>query len=154
MHLSSLAEFESRCHLFEKRYLKSVGSDKLSIVCPSCKKAYKVDDSKIPINKSGKARCGRCGSRFYVIKRAKIRSGPPEDVNLYIKSYFEKRSGLERRQLANRRAAWKFEALPFWTPEHDFIPIIDKEGHPIGYYSPGRRNGADRRTGEERRYIS
>lgn len=126
----------------------------MSILCPNCNKVYKVDDSKIPINKQGKARCGRCGSRFYVIKRSKVQLRPPEEGNFYIKSYFEKRSGLDRRELADRRAAWKLDALPFWTPDHDFIPIIDKEGHPIGFYSPGRRNGLDRRGGEDRRYLS
>lgn len=127
----------------------------MSIVCPSCKKMYKVDNSKIPLNKRGTAKCARCNARFFVIKRSTVLfGGPQEEDNSYILGYLEKRSGLDRRLLPDRRAEGKFESFPFWTPGSDFIPIIDKEGHPIGYYSPGRRNGADRREGEDRRYIS
>jgi predicted Zn finger-like uncharacterized protein len=133
----------------------NIRKNKVSIVCPSCKKVYNVDNSRIPLNKRRTAKCSRCKASFFVIKRSTVLfAGPQEEDNSYIRGYVEKRSGLDRRLWLDRRSEGKFESFPFRTPDRDFIPIIDKEGHPIGYYSPGRRNGADRRGGEERRYLS
>jgi hypothetical protein len=69
----------------------------------------------------------------------------------FLQSFFEKRSGSDRRQNKDRRRKIDKQALPFPLPSKDVILLFNEENLPIGYMSHGQRSGADRRNGKERR---
>jgi len=124
------------------------------IICPQCSTIYLVDREKVPTDNRKSAKCVKCQSRFYVEKRCRLKNQVPEEERtpLFIVSYFEKRSGADRRHETDRRREIDTNSFPFPVPpSKDIIPFFDKEGIPVGYFSEGLRNGNDRRNDEDRR---
>ena len=123
----------------------------MKIVCPKCKTVYSIDVTKIGLNGRKSAKCIKCQSRFYIERREKSHKGNKQPSRItFLQSYFEKRNGVERRKRTDRRKKIK-KNLPFRTPFKDIIPFYNKEGLPVGYTGPGRREREDRRSGIERR---
>ena len=69
----------------------------------------------------------------------------------FLKSYFEKRRGSDRRKGIDRRKKVDKEGLLYMDLSKDYMPIFNSEGESIGYFSPGRREGGERRTIMDRR---
>ena len=125
---------------------------KEKIICPQCRTIYLVDRERVPPGNRKSAKCAKCQSRFYVEKRPKLKNHVPEEERTpSIVSYFEKRSGVDRRCGKERRREIDTNSFPFPVPPFkDIVPFFNNEGIPVGYVS-GRRNGKDRRGGEDRR---
>ena len=125
---------------------------KEKIICPQCRAVYLVDREKLPTDNKKSAKCAKCRSRFYVERRCKSKKQVPEEENTpSIVSYFEKRSGVDRRCGKERRREINTNSFPFPVPPFkDIVPFFNNEGIPVGYVS-GRRDGKDRRGGEDRR---
>jgi hypothetical protein len=112
---------------------------------------YSICGSKIDFNNRKSAKCIKCKSQFNVEKREKKQKGDKKPSRItFVISYFEKRKYLERRKETDRRKKIEQDELPFPRPLEDFIPIF-YEKHPVGFISPGRRKGGERRTRIERR---
>ena len=123
----------------------------VKVICPKCKTVYSINDIKIDLNGRKSAKCIKCQSHFHIEKREKPHKGNKQPSRItFLQSYFEKRCGGERRRRTDRRKKIK-EDLPFRTPFKDIIPFYNKEGLPVGYTCPGRREREDRRCGAERR---
>jgi predicted Zn finger-like uncharacterized protein len=124
----------------------------VKVICPKCKAVYSINGPKIDFNGRKTAKCVKCKSRFYIEKREDKQKGDKKPSRItFMLSYFEKRRCDERRKGFDRREKIEKNDLPFTIPQEDFIPIVNKEGHSVGYVSPGRREAGDRRTGIERR---
>ncbi|MFC1534225.1 MJ0042-type zinc finger domain-containing protein [Thermodesulfobacteriota bacterium] len=125
----------------------------MKVVCPQCKAVYSIDILKIGLNGRRFVKCVKCQSRFYIEKREKSHKGNKQPSRItFLQSFFEKRSAGDRRTRTDRRKRIKKEDLPLRTPFKDIIPLYNKEGLPVGYTGPGRREIEDRRIGVERRY--
>ena len=128
----------------------------MKIVCPSCNAVYSIDGSKINFNIRKPARCVKCKSRFFIEKLVWRKKKDKKSTNItFLKSYFEKRRVTDRREGIDRRKKIEKEVMPFMSLSKDFMPIFNSEGDSIGYFSPGRREGRDRRTIlDRRRYLA
>lgn len=124
----------------------------MKIICPGCKTVYSINGPKIDFNNRKVAKCVKCKSHFYIEKREDYQKGEKKHSRIsFLLSYFEKRERAERRRGVDRREKVKKDDLPFTIPQYDNIPIVNNEGHSVGYVSHGRREGGDRRTGIDRR---
>ena len=124
----------------------------MKVRCPKCKTVYSVNKNKINFDKRRLAKCIHCESLFYIEKHEEVLLGDQSQSKVsFLHSYFEKRKYPERRKGTDRRNKIEKNDFPFTLPEKDFIPIFNNKGQSVGFYSHGRRNGGDRRTGIDRR---
>ncbi len=123
------------------------------IRCPKCSTIYAIDECQISIIGKKSAKCLICGSRFFVENRqGPIPSAASRGGVAFLQSYFEKRSGSNRRMAVDRRKDIFKEHPSLNEFPNDIIPIFSSEGDSIiGHISPGRRQREDRRSGIERR---
>jgi predicted Zn finger-like uncharacterized protein len=130
--------------------------NKTKIRCPKCATVYAIDNSQTNIIGKKAAKCIICDSRFFVENQeVQKNSDQTRSGVTFLQSYFEKRGGLARRKVSDRRKDIDMEDLSLSEFTHDIIPIFNNEGKIIiGHISPGRRQGADRRRGIERRRYS
>ena len=127
----------------------------MRVRCPKCKSVYVVDGTKIDYKTRKAAKCSGCQAVFYVeIRQGHAKRDEKTSETTFLQSYFEKRNGRDRRQDKDRRTKIDTEELPFQLPAKDVILIYSEEGVPMGYMSHGKRSGAERRTGRERRMSS
>jgi predicted Zn finger-like uncharacterized protein len=126
---------------------------RLKIRCPKCSTVYSIDQMQMRTIGKRAARCLICESRFFIENREEInRSNTSQSDVEFLQSYFEKRSDIPRRMLTDRRKDVVKEIPSLNEFPHDIIPIFSSQGNGIiGHISPGRRQGADRRSGIERR---
>jgi transcription elongation factor Elf1 len=123
------------------------------IRCPKCSKVYSINQDKT--NSAGKrtARCFACDTRFFVeFKECFNKAEDGLSGVTFLRSYFEKRTGLTRRNKLERRKEIQSYDLVLNSLPNDIIPIFNNDGNAIiGHISPGRREGRDRRSGLDRR---
>jgi len=126
---------------------------KSKIRCPKCRTVYSIDSSQINIIGKKAARCIICDSRFFIENREDLKTSDNAQSGVsFLQSYFEKRCGIVRRKLYDRRTDIKCDDLSLSEFSNDIIPIFNSEGDAIiGHISPGRRQGLERRSGLERR---
>jgi hypothetical protein len=126
------------------------------IRCPSCGKVYSINHDKP--NNTGKrtAKCFACDTRFIVeFKECFNKADDGQSGVTFLRSYFEKRTGLARRKKLDRRKAIQSHDFVLKSLPNDIIPIFSNDGNAvIGHISPGRREGRDRRSGLDRRESS
>jgi predicted Zn finger-like uncharacterized protein len=123
------------------------------IQCPECRRVYAVN--KDPEDLAGKktARCVPCDKRFIVEVHEENNDKGTGEVT-FLRSYFEKRGGSQRRMPGNRRTVDPSHYLASKNLPNDVIPILNNKGDGIiGHISPGRRQGDDRRSGFDRRHC-
>jgi predicted Zn finger-like uncharacterized protein len=121
--------------------------EKVKVVCPKCKVVYSIDDTKIALTTKKYVKCLKCQSQFYIQKEEEPQKENKQSSRIsFLHSYFEKRNGIDRREKVDRRNKMNTEELSFVIPPNDFIPFFNSEGLSIGFISPGRREGEDRRN--------
>jgi predicted Zn finger-like uncharacterized protein len=130
--------------------------NKTKIRCPKCMTVYTISDDQISILGRKAAKCIICDLRFYIEHKETLGSMEKDKSGItFLQSYFEKRSQTDRRRAFDRRREIKIEGLPSINFSHDIIPLFNGDGSGIvGHISPGRRQGADRRCGSDRRQAS
>jgi predicted Zn finger-like uncharacterized protein len=121
------------------------------IQCPECLTVYDLKKGQPGLAGKRTARCTACDKRFVVEFHG-------EDYQTaggvsFLRSYFEKRNGGQRRVPVDRRRDEQVtDYIASKNLPNDVIPILNNKGDAIiGHISPGRRNGSDRRNGIERR---
>jgi hypothetical protein len=119
------------------------------IQCPECRKVYAINKGVADLAGKKTARCVACDKRFIVEFHQENNEKWAGEVT-FLRSYFEKRSGSQRRMPGNRRTVDQSHYIAFKNLPNDVIPILNGDAI-IGHISPGRRKSEDRRTGVERR---
>jgi hypothetical protein len=126
--------------------------NKEKIRCPKCEAIYSIKN-KTKLMRKKSATCVICNTFFFIANRGvdKTTKNVRSQVT-FLKSYFEKRSGISRRNARERRKDIQKEYLSKGNFSYDIIPIFNNDGNEIiGHISPGRRLGKDRRKGIDRR---
>jgi predicted Zn finger-like uncharacterized protein len=120
------------------------------IQCPECRKVYTLNKDLSDIAGKRNAKCSSCEKRFIVEFHPK---GHEAIGGIsFLRSYFEKRSGSQRRAYSDRRKVEQAVYIASKNLPNDIIPLFNSDGDSIiGHISPGRRNGNDRRRGFDRR---
>jgi|WetSurMetagenome_2_1015567.scaffolds.fasta_scaffold25837_2 predicted Zn finger-like uncharacterized protein len=123
------------------------------IQCPECRKIYTINKSQLDLAGKKTARCVACDKRFIVELHGEIYANPAGEIT-FLKSYFEKRNGSQRRKPSDRRQIDQAGYIASRNLPIDVIPILNAKGDDIiGHISPGRRQGSDRRSGFDRRHF-
>lgn len=123
------------------------------IRCPNCGKVYSINHDKADNAGKMTAKCFACDNRFFV-EFKECFNKVDDDLRgvTFLRSYFEKRTGLARRMKLDRRKEVQSYNFVLKSLPSDIIPIFSNDGNAvIGHISPGRREGRDRRSGIDRR---
>jgi hypothetical protein len=127
------------------------------IHCPECRKTYTINNCQTDYTGKRIARCVVCDKKF-IVEFFKCLEKPDKDSGevAFLRSYFEKRGGVPRRKVVDRRKVDQIDYAASENLPNDVIPLFNNRGDAIiGHISPGRREKGDRRRGVDRRqYFS
>lgn len=125
------------------------------IHCPECGKIYTINNGRPDHTGKRTARCVACDKKF-IVEFFRCLEMPDRDSGeiTFLRSYFEKRCGISRRKITDRRKAIQTDYAASKNLPNDVIPLFNGDDI-IGHISPGRREGGDRRQCVDRRqYFS